>query len=259
MTNSPADVYGLIGFPLEHSFSRKFFNEYFSVHHINAEYLNFEIDDIGALMEVLAEQPNLCGLNVTSPYKRLVMPYLDMVSDEAREIGAVNVIKISGMPDAPVLEGHNTDARGFATDIEPLLRKCGIPQGSKALVLGTGGASSAVYYGLRSLGIKPTLVSRRPADGVITYDTLTPEIMADYRVIVNSTTLGMEPHTGECPAIPYDLIDKRYVCYDLIYNPSPTEFLKRCAAAGATVSGGLGMLTAQARLSWLIWTGQQIK
>lgn len=244
-------IYGLIGEKLGHSFSQRFFTEKFAAERIDAEYRNFELHDIGDLMELLAEYPTIAGLNVTIPYKQLVIPYLDSLNEVAAEVGAVNVVKIDRSDDdEPILTGFNSDVIGFAESIKPML------QGDfnrKALVLGTGGASHAVVYALRGMGIEPTLVSRHTGDNVITYDDLTPEVMASHTVIVNTTPLGMYPASDTFPPIPYRLITKHHICFDLVYNPLETEFMKRAAAQGAIVKNGLEMLHLQAVESWRIW------
>lgn len=242
-------IYGLIGFPLTHSFSQTFFNQKFEAENINARYLNFELPDIGDLMEVVSEYPNLSGLNVTIPYKEQVLPYLDSIDADAAKIGAVNVIKISRLKDKLTFKGYNSDIIGFSDSISPLLK----PNQKKALVLGTGGASKAVVRGLENLGIKPQLVSRTPRKGVLTYADLTPEVMADHLIIVNTTPLGMYPHVDECPDIPYDLLTPDHLCYDLLYNPDVTKFMTLAAGHGAEVKNGLEMLLLQAFVSWQIW------
>ena len=179
------DKYGLIGYPLKHSFSIVYFNEKFKAENIDAEYVNFEIPRIEEFMEVVEENPNLCGLNVTIPYKEQVIPYLDELDKDTAKIGAVNVIKIIRQPKGKVkLVGFNSDIIGFTQSIEPLLQ----PYHKKALILGTGGASKAIYHGLLNLGVKPTYVSRtKKSDAVLTYQELTPEIMEENTVIVNCT------------------------------------------------------------------------
>jgi shikimate dehydrogenase len=242
-------IYGLLGFPLTHSFSQTFFNQKFESENINAKYLNFEIPDIGDIMEVVAEHPTLMGLNVTIPYKEQVLPYLDDIDSEAQNIGAVNVIKIIRKKNNLQFKGYNSDVIGFSDSLRPLLT----PERNKALVLGTGGAAKAISYGLNKLGVSPTYVSRKPKEGQLTYDDLTPEIMAEYKVIVNTTPLGMYPHVDECPNIPYELLSPAHLCYDLIYNPDTTLFMKKAATYGAEVKNGLEMLLLQAFVSWKIW------
>lgn len=247
-------IYGLIGYPLGHSFSQDFFNRKFACEGINAQYINFELPDIGDFMELVAETPSLAGLNVTLPYKEQVIPYMDSLDDMARRIGAVNVIKVKWMPDGqPHFTGYNSDFTGFTDSIRPVLPQPSDGGTLKALVLGTGGASKAVCAGLESLGVKPLLVSRTAREGVITYADLTPEVMARHKVIVNATPLGMYPHTHECPDIPYEMLDESYLCYDLIYNPDTTLFMKKAAEHGAAVKNGLEMLLLQAFESWRIW------
>lgn len=243
--------YGLIGYPLKHSFSIGYFNEKFEAENIDAQYVNFEIPDIRDFMEVIEENPNLCGLNVTIPYKEQVIPYLDELDKDTAKIGAVNVIKIIRLPKGKVkLVGYNSDIVGFTQSIEPLLQ----PHHTKALILGTGGASKAVFHGLDSLGIKATFVSRtKKSDDILTYRELTPEIMQEHTVIVNTTPLGMYPKVDFCPDIPYEQLTPNHLLYDLLYNPNETLFMKKGKEKGAVVKNGLEMLLLQAFASWEIW------
>ena len=245
------DKYGLIGYPLKHSFSIVYFNEKFQSEDIDAEYVNFEIPRIEDFMEVIDENPNLCGLNVTIPYKEQVIPYLDELDKDTAKIGAVNVIKIIRQPKGKVkLVGFNSDIIGFTQSIEPLLQ----PYHKKALILGTGGASKAIYHGLLNLGVKPTYVSRtKKSDAVLTYQELTPEIMEENTVIVNCTPVGMYPKVDFCPDIPYEQLTSKHLLYDLLYNPDETLFMKKGQARGATVKNGLEMLLLQAFAAWEIW------
>lgn len=245
------DKYGLIGYPLGHSFSVTYFNEKFQSENIDAEYVNFEIPSIEDFPEVVDENLNLCGLNVTIPYKEQVIPYLDELDPDTAKIGAVNVIKIIRQGKAKVkLVGYNSDIIGFTQSIEPLLQ----PHHRKALLLGTGGASKAVYHGLANLGIESTYVSRSKRDGeTLTYADLTPEVMAEHTVIVNCTPVGMYPKVDFCPDIPYELLTPRHLLYDLLYNPDETLFMKKGRAQGATVKNGLEMLLLQAFAAWEIW------
>lgn len=243
-------LYGIIGYPLGHSFSGRYFNDKFAAEHIDAEYVSFELPDIGDLMEVFAENPNLAGLNVTIPYKEQVIPYIDAMDPEAAQIGAVNVIKVQHTDNGdPYLIGFNTDVEGFRLSIAPLLT----PACKKALVLGTGGASKAVAAGLRSLGVEPQLVSRTAREGVITYADLTPEVMAEHLVIVNATPVGTYPNVDECPDIPYHLLTPEHLCFDLIYNPEQTLFLRKAAERGAQTKNGMEMLLLQAFAAWKVW------
>lgn len=249
MADKKERIFGLIGFPLSHSFSQNYFNQKFKSEGINARYLNFELPDIGDLMEVVAEYPNLCGLNVTIPYKEQVIPYLDSMDDNAKKIGAVNVIKFIRENGNLKFKGYNSDIIGFTGSIHPLLT----PDHQKALVLGTGGAAKAVYQGLANLGLETTYVSRKAGKGKLTYAELTPEIMKSHTVIVNTTPLGMYPHVDECPNIPYELLTPRHICYDVIYNPEVTLFMKKAAEHGAETKNGLEMLLLQAFAAWKIW------
>lgn len=242
-------IYGLIGFPLTHSFSQNFFNQKFEAENIRARYLNFELPDIGDLMEVISEYPTLSGLNVTIPYKEQVIQYMDDMDPQAAKIGAVNVVKFIRSKGDVKLKGYNSDIIGFSDSIAPLLND----KRKKALVLGTGGASKAVVCGLENLGVESTLVSRTPREGVITYADITPEVMADNLVIVNTTPLGMYPHVDECPDIPYGCLTPEHLCYDLLYNPDVTLFLSKAVERGAETKNGLEMLLLQAFASWNIW------
>lgn len=246
-------VYGLIGYPLGHSFSRDYFNKKFSAEGLDAEYCNFEIPSIGDIKDVLDDHPDLAGLNVTIPYKQQVIPYLDRLDDAAAAIGAVNVIKIvrDDRTDDEDYElvGYNSDVVGFRDSIAPMLT----PARDKALILGTGGASKAVYHGLLQLGVEPVYVSRTPHKGMLSYADLTPEVMASHKVIVNTTPLGMYPKVDNCPDIPYDCLTPEHLLYDLIYNPDVTTFMKRGQEHGAEVKNGLEMLLLQAFEAWRIW------
>lgn len=246
------DKYGLIGYPLGHSFSVGYFNEKFQNEGINAQYINFEIPSIEDLREVLDRNPELRGLNVTIPYKQKVIPYLDEVSPEARAIGAVNVIRVTHKGKDIILKGFNSDVIGFTQSIEPLLETFH----KKALILGTGGASKAIDYGLRSLGLETVFVSRFDRPGTIQYDKLTPEDIQEYNVIVNCTPLGMYPKVDTCPDLPYEAMNSHTLLYDLIYNPDETLFMKQGRKQGATVINGLEMLLLQAFASWDFWNAE---
>jgi len=242
--------YGLIGFPLGHSFSKIFFNKKFSSEGIDAEYVNFEIETVKDLKSVLRENPDLCGLNVTLPHKMDVIPLLDSITENARNIGAVNVIKFKkGMFGKLHLEGHNSDITGFKQSIEPMLNETH----KKALILGTGGASKAVFHGLKQLGIDSTFVSREKEGSSLTYNELTESIIGDFTVIVNTTPLGMFPKTDCCPDIPYKGLTPNHILCDLIYNPDETMFMRKGKEFGAEVKNGLEMLLLQAFISWEIW------
>ena len=244
------DRYGLIGYPLGHSFSISYFNQKFADEKINAKYENYEISDIDQLPEILDKFPDLRGL---IPYKEKVIPFLDSLSPEARAIGAVNVIRVKHEGNNTILKGYNSDVIGFTQSIEPMLDK---KWHKKALILGTGGASKAINYGLKSLGIEPVFVSRYERPGTIQYDKITPEVVKEYNVIVNCTPLGMYPKTEECPQLPYEAMDNHTILYDLIYNPDQTLFMRKGAEHGADVKNGLEMLLLQAFASWEFWHGK---
>ena len=244
------DKYGLIGYPLGHSFSISYFNDKFADEGINARYENFEISSIDQLQEVLDTNPNLRGLNVTIPYKEKVIEFLDSITPEAQAIGAVNVIRVSHEGKKTKLKGYNSDVIGFTKSIEPMLDS---NWHKKALILGTGGASKAINYGLKSLGLETVFVSRYQRPGTIQYESITPEVIREYNVIVNCTPLGMYPKTEECPQLPYEAMDSHTILYDLIYNPDETLFMKRGREQGAEVKNGLEMLLLQAFASWEFW------
>jgi len=246
------DKYGLIGYPLGHSFSISYHNQRFADEGINAKYVNFEIASIDELAEVLGSNPELKGLNVTIPYKEKVMEFLDYISPEARAIGAVNVIKVIHEGKDIILKGYNSDVIGFTQSIEPMLEEFH----KKALILGTGGASKAINYGLKALGLETVYVSRYERPDTIQYDKITPDVVREYNVIVNCTPVGMYPHSDECPKLPYEAMDERNILYDLIYNPDETLFMKRGAQYGAQTKNGLEMLLLQAFASWEFWNGK---
>ena len=244
-------LYGLLGYPLGHSFSAKYFAEKFAKEGIDATYKNFEFAEVADAVAYLLQQDDLQGFNVTIPHKQAIMPYLNGLSAEAEAIGAVNVVCVKRDGDGMVkLLGCNSDVVGFSNSIQPLLRP---KLHSKALVVGTGGASKAVMYGLRKLGVEPIYVSRTPKEGQLTYNDLTPKVMHDYKVIVNCTPLGMYPKVDACPNIPYQYLTPDHLIYDLVYNPLETLFMKRGAAQGAVVKNGLEMLHLQAEAAWVDW------
>ena len=249
------DKYGLIGYPLGHSFSKNYFNEKFENENIDAQYINFEIPNIENLVEVLDLNPELKGLNVTIPYKEKVISYLDYISPEARAIGAVNVIRVSHKGKDTILRGYNSDVIGFTKSIEPLLERFH----KKALILGTGGASKAINYGLKSLGLETVFVSRFKRPGTIQYEDVTPDVVKEYNVIVTCTPVGMYPNVEQCPKLPYEAMDQHTLLYDLIYNPDETLFMHNGSEHGATVKNGLEMLLLQAFASWEFWNGKEQK
>lgn len=243
-------TFGLIGYPLEHSFSQHYFTEKFKRENIEARYLNFAIPAINELPELLAHHPYMAGLNVTIPYKQQVIDYLDAVDSTAGAIGAVNVIKIIREDKKLHLKGYNSDVVGFTRSLTPLIT----PEHKKALILGTGGASRAVAHALREMGILFRFVSRSPAlPSQVSYQSLTPEIVSHYKLIINTTPLGMYPQNQSCPDIPYEGITTQHLAYDLVYNPDSTWFMQNCARKGAVVKNGLEMLHLQAEAAWEIW------
>ncbi|MDE7438100.1 MAG: shikimate dehydrogenase [Muribaculaceae bacterium] len=254
MTEASAKMYGLIGYPLGHSFSAKYFNEKFAEEGIDNSYRLFPLQSIDELGNLLESYPALQGLNITIPYKEKVIPFLSDISPEALAIGAVNVIKINNYNEGriPILSGYNTDWKGFSLSLIPLLNE----SVKSALVLGTGGASKAVCYALKRLGITPHLVSRSHSSSEYIYKDLNEDIIKENLLIVNTTPLGMSPNVVSCPDIPYHYLTDRHICYDLVYNPEVTEFMTRSAHYGATVKNGLEMLHRQAELSWEIWNAR---
>jgi len=242
-------VYGLIGYPLSHSFSKGFFAEKFAREGIrDCMYESFPIPEIGDLPALLAQYSDLQGLNVTIPYKQAVMSYLDELSPAAAQIGAVNCIHFK---DGRKI-GYNTDAIGFRRSLEPLLQ----PHHNKALVLGTGGAAKAVQYVLEGLNIPYKLVSRQASADAISYGQLDAATMASHTLIINTTPLGMYPNVSAAPALPYEQLTDKHLLYDLIYNPAVTAFLQQGADRGATIKNGHEMLILQAEASWEIWNNE---
>lgn len=238
-------VYGLIGYPLSHSFSPGYFKEKFAKAEIDAVYRLFPLANIKELPKLLAEHSSLSGLNVTIPYKEQVIPFLDDIDNAAKTIAAVNCIKISNGK----LKGYNTDVIGFEQSLAPLLQ----PQHTKALVLGTGGAAKAVAYVLDKLNIDYKLVSSSGKIGTVAYEDISAATVDEHTLIINTTPLGMHPNIDACPDIPYSALGETHLLYDLIYNPEETTFLKRGTAQGATTKNGYEMLVLQAEASWDIW------
>lgn len=241
-------MYGLIGYPLGHSFSKTYFTEKFKFIGVNDTYELFPIQNLNILPELIREK-NIKGFNVTIPYKQDILQYLSFLSQHAKEIGAVNVVKVRRHNDELKLEGYNTDWIGFRNSLTPTLKS----DIEEALILGTGGASKAVIYVLDQLNIKYKTVSRDKRKGDLTYNDISQEIINRCKLIVNTTPLGTFPYVESCPALPYQYITDSHICYDLVYNPEITEFMKRCAHRGATVKNGLEMLHLQADYAWKIW------
>lgn len=248
-----APQYGLIGWPLGHSFSQKFFGELFGRDGSGRSYANFPIQELSAesLRLLLDENPHLEGLNVTAPHKITAAGLVDSLDDLSAAVGAVNTIKIYRDSHGKVLrtKGFNTDVAGLAQALRPLLHGTA----PRALILGTGGASRAAVVACRSLGIEVATVSRTPGKGALTYADLDSAVMASHKLIINATPLGTYPDTGSCAHLPYHLAGPEHICFDMVYNPPETEFMRRSLRHGATVSNGLAMLHAQALASLHIW------
>lgn len=240
--------YGLIGKPLGHSWSREHFTKRFKAEGLTAHrYDNYEIDRAGDLPALIGTTPGLLGLNVTLPYKQAVIPFLDAVDPLAAAVGAVNTIAISNGRTT----GHNTDVEGFRRTVEPLLAG----EKPRALVLGSGGASRAVAYVLKELGIKFRVVSRSRERGDLTWDLLDPVVVKVCPLLINTTPLGMHPHVDGAPPLPYDAIGPGHLLVDLVYNPEDTRFMQEGRSRGARTCNGLTMLHAQAEASWRVWNG----
>lgn len=243
--------FGLIGFPLSHSFSKKYFTEKFDRERIkDCDYENFPIRNIGLLPRLLSDNENLVGLNVTIPYKQSVMSYLDELDKDVPYIGAVNTIKIERKGQQIHTRGYNTDVYGFSTSLKPFLKQ----HHRHALILGTGGASKAVAHALRGMGFTLSVVSRTPKQAdQLSYGQITTDMMAKSKVIVNTSPLGMYPDIDSFPDIPYQYLTPEHILYDLVYNPAETKFLAIGGKMGATVINGLEMLHLQAEKAWEIW------
>lgn len=241
-------LFGLIGKPLAHSTSKARFNQFFKNQHINAFYENFEIEDIEQVKNLINNNPNLCGFNVTIPYKQDIIPYLNRLDETAQAIGAVNTVKVLHRDGGVELVGYNTDWIGFNKSFGALLEGH-----HKALILGTGGVSKAVKYALDTLGIENKFVSRNSTFDIMGYYELSPSVMDDFDVIVNCTPMGMWPETGQCPDIPYTFLSEKHLLLDVIANPDETLFMKKGREHGATAKGGKDMLEQQAVAAWEIW------
>ena len=239
--------FGLVGKNISYSFSRGYFAKKFDKEQLPHSYVNFDIQSIEELDDIIKNTPNLKGLNVTIPYKEDVIPILDDLNKRARKIGAVNTIRITRYQK---LIGYNTDYYGFKKSLEPHLKK----YHKRALILGTGGASKAIAYALKKLKIQFDYVSRSEKEGVkFLYSDLTEDIISTYNIIINCTPIGTFPNVNECPDIPYDAITDKHILYDLIYNPEQTKFLSCGDVKGAVTINGLEMLELQANKSWEIW------
>jgi shikimate dehydrogenase len=247
--------YGLIGYPLGHSFSRKYFTEKFRNDHIiDCIYENYPLTDIDQLPVLIAENTNLYGLNVTIPYKSEVIRFLDSVDREASDTGAVNVIKIRRSGIKTFLSGFNSDITGIKDSIKPYIKE----SLNIAMVLGTGGSSRSVCFVLRNIGLKVIQVSRERREGVISYSDITKDMIADTRLIINTTPLGMYPDTDGKPDLDYSRLGKNHILFDLVYNPEITAFLKSGLQRGCRVITGIKMLHSQAERAWEIWNDDNL-
>jgi len=239
-------TFGLVGYPLTHSFSQKYFTEKFHQLGItNAAYLNFSIPTIDELEEILIAHPNLSGFNITIPHKKHVLPFLHEQTDAVKQMGACNCVKIINGK----LIGYNTDVVGFEQSLKPFLKQ----HHQQALILGSGGAAAAVEFVLNKLNIQYKIVSRDPSSYQISYDALNEEMMASHTLIINTSPVGQYPVVQDAPAIPYTYIGNQHHLFDLIYNPSETLFLQKGKAKSATIQNGYEMLVLQAEESWRIW------
>ncbi|HLO92639.1 MAG TPA: hypothetical protein VK172_15850 [Lentimicrobium sp.] len=242
--------YGLIGYPLGHSFSKNYFSRKFSDSSIEATYDLFPISDINLLGDILKTNDGLIGLNVTIPYKKLIIPLLDTISDEAAAMNSVNVVKIRKDDDHYFLDGYNTDAPAFESELLDFIGN----QTGNALILGTGGASSSVAYILKKLGWEILFASRHPVSAnAVNYEEIGRSVILQTQLIVNTTPLGMYPEIDKFPPIPYQYITSEHYLFDLVYNPQKTLFLLKGEESGAYIKNGLGMLYKQAELAWEIW------
>jgi shikimate dehydrogenase len=247
--------FGLIGYPLGHSFSKKYFSEKFSRENISdCQYDNYPLTSIDLLDKLIYGNSDLYGLNVTIPYKSVVMKYLDFIDEQAQSVGAVNVLKLLRGGDKVVSKGFNTDIDGFRTSIFPYLGERVI----NALVLGTGGGAKAVCYVLRKIGINVTSVDIIKLEGALNYSEITDNILISNQLIVNATPLGMFPDIQRKPDLNYRCLSKDHILFDLVYNPELTSFLKEGKEQGCTIISGINMLYGQAEKAWKIWNDDNI-
>ena len=237
--------YGLIGKNINYSFSKKYFNDKFLKENItNCSYENYDLQSVKDFKKIIKDNA-IKGFNVTIPYKEEIMEFINKIDPIAKKIGAINTIKIHNKN---IIEGYNTDYIGFVISLKNL-----ISNQKKALVLGTGGASKAIIFGLSSIGIESTIVSRNKREGVISYSELNKKVIEENTIIINCTPLGTFPKTQKCPKIPFEFLSSNHICYDLIYNPEKTKFLLESEKMGATIINGKKMLENQANESWKIW------
>ncbi len=248
--------FGLIGYPLEHAYSHRYFAEKFDKEGItDARYKLFSINEISKLKNIIISHPNLVGLNVTTPYKELVIPYLDDIDETILKLGTVNTIKISRNKTGYVLKGFNTDVAGLDKTFDILQ----ISKNQKALILGSGGSGKTIAFVLKRRGIECKNVSREPANlEQLSYSKLTKSVINNYKLIINATPVGMFPNINSFPKIPYEHITDKHICLDLVYNPKETMFLKKAKENGARVMNGFTMLYEQADKAWGIWNNDKL-
>ena len=243
------DTFGLLGFPLTHSFSKNYFTKKFEAEKIKAQYVNFELENPGDIINIIKNNPDILGLNVTIPHKQSVLKYLDRLDPAVYEIGAVNVIKINRSELSIDLIGYNTDVYGFEESFRHHLKS----YHHGALILGTGGAARAVAWVLKRLNLNYVYVSRNPIVGRFNYTDIDKRMLEDFPVIINTTPIGMYPNIEQAPEIPYELLTDENYLFDLVYNPEDTLFMQKGAERGAIVKNGLEMLHLQAEAAWRIW------
>ncbi|MDR2009344.1 MAG: shikimate dehydrogenase [Bacteroidales bacterium] len=243
--------FGLIGYPLGHAYSQKYFENKFRESGIeDVKYTLFPISEINKITNIISSHKNLCGLNVTTPYKELVIPYLHDMDPLIIKLGTVNVISIDRDNDSYTLKGYNTDVYG----LEKTFKELDLPAGCKALILGSGGSGKTCAYVLEKMNIPYTVVSRNPLSlKQLAYNDITEATIKNHNLIINASPVGMYPNIGNCPYIPYNFIGDEHTCFDLVYNPAETLFLKKCSDAGARTMNGLTMLYEQADMAWKIW------
>lgn len=246
-------LFGLIGYPLGHSFSVPYFKQKFEKEQINAEYRNYPLEQISQFEELIKKEAALVGLNVTVPYKQKIIPYLDALHPTARSIGAVNTIFFCRKEGRLSLLGYNSDVLGFERSLKEHLGK----GHRKALVLGSGGSAKAVEYVLKALGIDFQVVSRKGGAGLLSYEQLSEDIVKQHTLIINTTPLGMHPAVDACPEIPYEALGSEHLLFDLIYNPAKTRFLSLGEEQGTRIVNGSDMLIYQAEGSWEIWNKER--
>ena len=244
------NIYGILGYPLGHSFSRKFFLNKFEKENISADFQNFELENAQDILNIIQNRIELKGFCVTIPHKEHIIPFLDECDRAIDHIGAVNCVKIIREGKDFKLKGYNTDVMGFEESFKEYLK----PHQKKALILGTGGASKAVAYIMRQLGISYEVVSRNKTLTTLCYEDITAGKLQEVQIVINTTPLGMYPNIDTCPGIPYEAVNTSHYFYDLVYNPLETLFLQKAKEQGATTKAGMDMLELQAEKNWLIWT-----